>query len=99
MSKTLKVPQTLNIFKNFQNCGISRHKFLCSTKTERLKLYEPKFYSKTFQSIIKLMNNRTYFEFKNSIHLNEKRYVPKPFHFKVQRTHSFNVEVNSETII
>ena len=39
MQKNLKVTQTLNIFENFQNCGISRHKFSVSDKSEHLKLY------------------------------------------------------------
>ena len=32
MYKILKVSQRLNIFKNFQNCRISRHKFFMSNK-------------------------------------------------------------------
>ena len=54
------MPQALNILENFQNYVISKHKF--STKSEHLKFYELKIYSKTLQNI-KLMDNRIYFQY------------------------------------
>ena len=44
---------------------MSRLKFPMSNKSEHLKLNEIKIYCKTFQKSIKLMDNRTYFQFKN----------------------------------
>ena len=57
------MPQALNILENFQNYVISKHKF--PTKSEHLKFYELKMYSKTLQNI-KLMDNRIYFQSLNS---------------------------------
>ena len=62
----LKVPQTLNFSKSLKIAEFQGIKSLCLTKSKRVKLYKLKIYSKTFQNIIKLMDNRTYIQFKNS---------------------------------